>query len=137
MLLPDRTQREIVPIPGREALQRNFADMGKNGFKMGKDKYSFRTVTIHERFTLMYRGYVLRVVDNGDADRDDKFLANHASIVFTQENNANAKDAGTEDARTDNEDPPVDASAEAATEPIVVNTSSSSYSAEWPALGND
>ncbi|KAK0416720.1 hypothetical protein QR680_012646 [Steinernema hermaphroditum] len=60
-------QREVVPIPGREVVQRNFANLLKNGHQVGKEKYSFRRLSLNERFTLMYRGYVLREAQQAEA----------------------------------------------------------------------
>ncbi|TMS40026.1 hypothetical protein L596_006462 [Steinernema carpocapsae] len=55
-------QYEIIPIPGRECLQRNFADYLKHGYRIGKEKYSFRRLTLNDRFTLLHRGFTLRAV---------------------------------------------------------------------------
>uniref|UniRef100_A0A1I8AKD4 DUF2439 domain-containing protein n=1 Tax=Steinernema glaseri TaxID=37863 RepID=A0A1I8AKD4_9BILA len=55
-------QFEVVPIPGREVVQRNFANLLKNGYEIGKKKYSNNRITLNDRFTLMYHGFTLREV---------------------------------------------------------------------------
>ncbi|KAK0416814.1 hypothetical protein QR680_012698 [Steinernema hermaphroditum] len=65
--MPDIRFLQVVPIPGREVVQRNFANLLKNGHQVGKEKYSFRRLSLNERFMLMYRGYVLREAQQAEA----------------------------------------------------------------------
>ncbi|KAM3722746.1 Protein tost-1 [Dirofilaria immitis] len=44
----------IKPLEGREFIQRNFVRLPENAFK-----YSNRSVTLNERFSIIERGYIL------------------------------------------------------------------------------
>ncbi|KAK0416865.1 hypothetical protein QR680_012725 [Steinernema hermaphroditum] len=56
-----------VRLLQREVVQRNFANLLKNGHLVGKEMYSFRRFSLNECFTLMYRGYVLREAQQAEA----------------------------------------------------------------------
>ncbi|VDO59603.1 unnamed protein product [Onchocerca flexuosa] len=56
----------IKPLEGRQFIQRNFVKLPENAFK-----YSNRSVTLNERFSIIERGYIL-VPDLENTKRDFK-----------------------------------------------------------------
>ncbi|PAV62799.1 hypothetical protein WR25_23429 [Diploscapter pachys] len=70
---------EIVPVPGREHVQKNFATLPSRA-----EQYSGRQLSLNERFSIIERGYVLEPVKSGKKREPHKFDVQMPEAHITQ-----------------------------------------------------
>ncbi|PAV68806.1 hypothetical protein WR25_20979 [Diploscapter pachys] len=70
---------EIVPVPGREHVQKNFATLPTRA-----EQYSGRQLSLNERFSIIERGYVLEPVKSENKRKSRKFDVQMPEAHITQ-----------------------------------------------------